>query len=187
MTATVYKVQQRFFWRGMHRKLQQKVAECVKCIENDQVVIKRNAHLYHGGKYKEITEGGLVWYFCPKQIPGKPIELTSIWMGPFRVVKNIPPVWVKITAAHTKSREFMMSVSRLKIFRADPNLEHRRMPKDKGWEDDGDSEAEDIQPLRDRPREDIVIPIQTGAPAAAMVDLEDPVKDTAAEDVLPAI
>ena len=83
--------------------------------KNDQVVIKRNAHQYQGGEYKEITEGGLVWYFCPKQIPGKPTKLTSIWMGPFRVVEKIPPNLVKITAAHTKGREITVSVSRLKI------------------------------------------------------------------------
>ena len=46
--------------------------------KNDQVVIKRNAHQYQGGEYKEITEGGLVWYYCPKQVPGKPTKLTSI-------------------------------------------------------------------------------------------------------------
>ena len=60
------------------------------------------------------------------------------------------------------------------------------MPKDKGWEDNEDSEAEDIQPLKDRARENIVIPIQTGAPAATMVDLVDAMKDTVAEEVLRA-
>ena len=36
VAATVYKVQHRFFWPGLHREMQQKVAECVKCIKNDQ-------------------------------------------------------------------------------------------------------------------------------------------------------
>ena len=69
VAATVYKVQQRFLWPEMHREMQQKVAECVKCIENDQIVMNRNAHQYQGGKYQEITEGGLVWYSHPKRIP----------------------------------------------------------------------------------------------------------------------
>ena len=59
------------------------------------------------------------------------------------------------------------------------------MPKDRVWEDDDDSEAEDIQPLKDRPRENIVILIQTGGLEAPMVDLADAMKDIAAEEVLP--
>ena len=41
MTATVYKVQQRFFWPGMRREIQQKVTECVKCIEKIRSVPSR--------------------------------------------------------------------------------------------------------------------------------------------------
>ena len=41
IAATVYKVQQRFFWPGMRRELQQKVAECVKCIEKIRSVPSR--------------------------------------------------------------------------------------------------------------------------------------------------
>ena len=62
VATTVYKVQQRFLWPEMNREMQQKVAECVEHIKNDQVVNNRNAHQYQGGKYLEIMERGLVWY-----------------------------------------------------------------------------------------------------------------------------
>ena len=88
--------------------------------KNDQTVIKRNAHQYQGGEYKEIIENGLVWYYCPKQVPGKPNKLTSVWMGPFRVVEKIPPNLVKITAAHTQGRDLTVSVARLKIYKMIP-------------------------------------------------------------------
>ena len=102
------------------------------------------------------------------------------------MVEKIPPNLVKITAAHIKGRELTVSVSRLKIYRTDPNLEHRGIPKDRVLEEDDDSEAEDIQPLKDQERDTIVIPIQTGAPATAMVDVADAMKDTGAGDMPPA-
>ena len=102
-------------------------------------------------------------------------------MGPFRVVEKIPPNLVKITGAHTQGREITVSVARLKVYKTDPNLEHRRMPKERAWEDDDDLEAEDIEPLRDRAGGNIIIPVQTGVPATAMVDLADAMKDTAAD------
>ena len=39
--ATLFRVQQRFFWRGMHRELQQKVAKCVKCIEKIRSILSK--------------------------------------------------------------------------------------------------------------------------------------------------
>ena len=175
VATTVYKVQQRFPWPEMHQEMQQKVAECVEHIKNDQVLINRNVHQYQGGKYQEIMERGPVWYSHPKRISGRTIELTLSRMGLVKLAKKITPVWVEITAAHTKSREFMVSVSRLNIYRTDPNLEHQRRPKDKGWEDDEGAEAEDIQPPRDVPRGNIVIQNQAGVPAAASVYLADAV------------
>ena len=60
------------------------------------------------------------------------------------------------------------------------------MPRERAWEEDDDSEAEDIEPLKDRAGGNIVIPIQTGMPAADMVDLADAMKDTAADEETPA-
>ena len=60
------------------------------------------------------------------------------------------------------------------------------MPRERAWEEDDDSEAEDIEPLKDRAGGNIVIPIQTGMPATDMVDLADAMKDTAADKETPA-
>ena len=151
VATTVYTVQQGFPWTEMHQEMQQKVAECVEHMENDQVVINRNAHQYQGGKYQEIMERGPVWYSHPKRISGRTIELTLSRMGPVKLSKKVTPVWVKITAAHTKSREFMVSVSRLDIYRTDLDLEHQRRPKDKEGKDNDGAETEDIQFPRDVP------------------------------------
>ena len=153
--------------------------------EKDQTLIKRNAHQYQGGEYKEIVENGLVWYYCPRQVPGKPNKLTSVWMGPYRVVKKIPPNLVKITAAHTQGRDLTVSVARLKIYKTDPNLEHRRMPRERTWEEDDDSEAEDIIPFKERVGGNIVIPIQIGVPTTDMVDLAEAMKDPVATEETP--
>ena len=166
VAITVYEVQQRFPWTEMHREMQQKVAEYVEHIKNDQVVINRKIHQYQGGKYQETMERGPVWYSHTKRISVRIIELTLSWMRPVKLAKKITQVWVKITAAHTKSREFMVSVSRLNIYRTDLNLEHRRRPQDKEWEDDDGAATEDIQPPRDVPRGNIVIQNQAGGPAA---------------------
>ena len=48
--------------------------------KSDQTVIRRKAHQYQGGEYKEIVESGLFWYYCPRQVPGKLHKLTSVWM-----------------------------------------------------------------------------------------------------------
>ena len=88
-------------------------------------------------------------------------------------------------AAHTQGREITVSVARLKIDRTDPNLEHRRIPRERTWKKDDNSNAEDIEPFKGRVGGNIVISIQTGVPATDMVDLAEVMKDATAEEETP--
>ena len=58
----------------MQQEMQQKVAECVEHIKDDQVVINRNAHQYQGEKYQEIMERGPVGIPIQSKSPEEPLN-----------------------------------------------------------------------------------------------------------------
>ena len=78
-------------------------------------MIRRNAALY-SGRRNEYQEGELVWYLCPRAVPGKPLKWTQQWTGPFRITQVVSEVLIKIRAIAGLDRELTVHLSRIRPY-----------------------------------------------------------------------
>ena len=78
-------------------------------------VIRRNAALY-SGKKNEYSQGELIWYLCPRAVPGKPTKWTAMWLGPFRIVEVLSDVLVRIKAIAGLDRQLTVHLSRVRPY-----------------------------------------------------------------------
>ena len=83
--------------------------------QRGEAVIRRNAALY-SGRRNEYQVGELIWYLCPRAVPGKPLKWTQQWTGPFRITQVVSEVLIKIRAIAGLDRELTVHLSRIRPY-----------------------------------------------------------------------
>jgi hypothetical protein len=166
----------------MLRKRFRVMADFIK--SNTQGVIERNSHQYEG-RTNDWKVGDLVWYFLPRQIPGKPKKLTNNWTGPFKVTEIVAPVLLKIVPANSEGVERVVHLTRIrKYHQEDGNT--RTIPRGIEYDDDDDEEAQIIRsgsfPV---PTRELGVPVYMPVPVEEIQDRINPAPDMV-EEVLPA-
>ena len=141
--------------------------------QKQEAAIRRAASGYKN-KILELKSGDLVWYLCPRQVPGKPPKLTDSWLGPYRVVGRANDVVWKITPNTYAGPSILVHEQRL-LPCTDPDAKNR-IPRHLQVNDEGDELGEEIRPPRegDDAPDEIGVPIALQAPMADMNDLMSP-------------
>lgn len=111
--------------------------------ESWKSTIKRNSAGYKNLN-KEYEEGDLVYYLCPRQIPGKSPKLTDQWLGPYKIVKQVNKVVYKIAPASHVGPSCVVHEARLVKYTGD-NLKNR-VPERLRIQDEGDETGEELRP-----------------------------------------
>ena len=141
---------------------------------NQEAAIRRAASAYKN-KILNLKAGDLVWYLCPRQVPGKPRKLTDSWLGPYRVVGKANDVVWKIKP-HTYDGPAIMVHEQRLLPCTDPEAKNR-IPIRLQLDDEGDELGEEIRPPGregDDARDELGIPVALQAPLADMADLMPP-------------
>ena len=142
--------------------------------KNQDAAIRRAASSYKN-RVPNLQEGNLVWYLCPRQVPGKPPKLTDTWLGPYRVVAKANDVVWKITPHTYDGPSIMVHEQRL-LPCSDPDAKNR-IPRNLVVNDEGDELGEEIRPPgreEDEAPDDIGVPIGLQGPEIDMADLTAP-------------
>lgn len=144
---------------------------------NQEAAIRRAASAYKN-KILNLKRGDLVWYLCPRQVPGKPPKLTDTWLGPYRIVDRANDVVWKITP-HTYAGPAIMVHEQRLLPCTDPNAKNR-IPQRLQINDEGDELGEEIRPpgrVGDDAPDELGVPVALQAPMADMADLMSPPRD----------
>ena len=144
-------------------------------IRNQQAVIRRNAkHYAHTSKTYYADD--LVWYFCPRGIPGKTRKITPAWIGPMRIKEQTGLVKYRLEPTTGTRRQFETHVSNLQPYlgtleeaiNIPPIQIEHFIPEN----ENADELAEELGgPARYSPVTDLMIPIQQDAPYYNIGDL----------------
>ena len=134
--------------------------------ESHQSTIRRNAAGYKGIS-TGLKKDDLVYYLCPRQVPGKPPKLTDSWLGPYRVVEQVNGVLFKIKPHLYEGPTICVHEARL--IKCTGPVTKNRIPERLRIQDEGDEAAGELRPPGDLiENENIPIGFQEGP---AMVDL----------------
>ena len=134
--------------------------------ESHQSTIRRNAAGYKG-ILTGLKKDDLVYYLCPRQVPGKPPKLTDSWLGPYRVVEQVNSVLFKIKPHLYEGPTICVHEARL--IKCTEPVTKNRIPERLRIQDEGDEAAGELRPPGDLvENENIPIGFQEGP---AMVDL----------------
>ena len=134
--------------------------------ESHQSTIRRNAAGYKGIS-TGLKKDDLVYYLCPRQVPGKPPKLTDSWLGPYRVVEQVNSVLFKIKPHLYDGPTICVHEARL--IKCTEPVRKNRIPERLRIQDEGDEAAGELRPPGDMvENENIPIGFQEGP---AMVDL----------------
>ena len=153
----------------------------------NKAVIKRNAQLY-SGKLNQIEVGTRVWYLAPRKIPGKPLKLTDMWTGPFKVLSKPTAVLVEISPADYQGPTIITHMARVVIC-SDKVTTKQRIPKRLQLEDCGDELAEEIMaPDNTHEPSELGVPIKfVREPDYEIVDVSrKPIATSSAKQIEPA-
>jgi len=135
--------------------------------------IQRTATQYTGvTTHYQIDD--LVWVYTKRRIPGKPLKLTSAWVGPYKVIEIPSQILVKVKPANTAGKTITKHVTCLRRYRGtEGNVQNKvRVEVD----NDGDDLAEEIG-TADRdlaPEWELGVPVHTVTTAPTMADIERP-------------
>ena len=138
---------------------------------NGDAVLRRNAAAYTG-RNNAYNENDLVWYLSPRKVKTKPPKLTNHWLGPFRVVKQVSEVLLKITPAIYAGKTYTVHVGRIKPYLGKLNeAKGCNMPGQLDLDDEGDMEGQELQADRPVRQPELGVPVYT--PKDNTVTIED--------------
>ena len=139
--------------------------------QNNEATIRRNAKIYSGKKHEyEVDEK--VWYLCPRKVKSKPEKLTDMWLGPYKIVKQVAEVLYEITSADYEGPNITVHAARLLPYTPGTTAKSR-IPVNIVMEDQGDELAEEIRPPRiaEEPRVELGVPVTFAVPEFDILDI----------------
>ena len=148
--------------------------------QHGEAVIRRNSAQY-SGKDSVWTAGTLVYYLCPRRVPGKPAKITNVWLGPYRIVKRIGEVLLRITPAMQEGKEMTVHISRVRAYISDGRITSN-IPRNLEVVED-DPEAEEISTPRAATQPELAVPVQIPLVEPSLMEDKGPARDPVEERI----
>ena len=149
----------------------QKMYQSMK--EQNETVFRRNAKLY-SGNFHNYQVGDRVLYYTSRKVKNKPLKLTSGWLGPYKLTKQLSEVLWVLVPADSEGNEVTVHVTRIRPFYGPLNPNVVTFPDAADIDDLGDELAEELtQPVSwTNPVDQMVgVPVQRGVPEVIIRDL----------------
>ena len=141
--------------------------------EQNEAMFRRNAKLY-SGNFHNYQVGDRVLYYTSRKVKNKPLKLTSGWLGPYKLMKQLSEVLWVLLPADREGNEVTVHVTRIRPFYGPLNPNAVTFPDAADIDDLGDELAEELtQPVSwTDPMDQMVgIPVQRGVPEVIIRDL----------------
>ena len=149
----------------------QKMYQSMK--EQNEAMFRRNAKLY-SGNFHNYQVGDRVLYYTSRKVKNKPLKLTSGWLGPYKLTKQLSEVLWVLVPADKEGSEVTVHVTRIRPFYGPLNPRAVVFPDAADIDDLGDELAEELtQPVSwTNPVDQMIgIPVQRGIPEVIIRDL----------------
>ena len=141
--------------------------------EQNEAMFRRNAKLY-SGNFHNYQVGDRVLYYTSRKVKNKPLKLTSGWLGPYKLTKQLSEVLWVLVPADKEGSEVTVHVTRIRPFYGPLNPRAVVFPDAADIDDLGDELAEELtHPVSwTNPVDQMIgIPVQRGIPEVVIKDL----------------
>ena len=121
--------------------------------------------------YTYIRKNDLVWYLCPRRVPGKTEKLTDLWLGPYKIKKKPAEVLLTLEPANYAGPQVTVHMGRVVPCKT-LEFSKQRIPTRLATSAAADELGEEIRPPQsDDSALDVRVPVQVPQPTYEIRDL----------------